>query len=118
MAVLEFQYIGRVLTELDDNWPAVVANWRKAHRGWECISRILGREGEYPQIYGNFNTAVVQATFLFGAATWFMTHRIGITLGIFYHRVVRQLVGIRKRQDTEGGWVYQPLDTEITAVGL
>ena len=62
--------------------------------------------------------AVVQATFLFGAATWFMTHRIEITLGSFYHRVVRRLVGMRQRRDTEGGWVYQPLDAAITAVGL
>ena len=30
--VSSFKYLGRVMLELDDNWPAVVHNLRRAHK--------------------------------------------------------------------------------------
>ena len=45
MVVIEFKYLGRVLTTLDDNWPAVMCKMRKAWKRWTRMSRILGQEG-------------------------------------------------------------------------
>ena len=33
-AVMEFKYLGRVLTNTDDDWPAVAGNIRKARENW------------------------------------------------------------------------------------
>ena len=48
-AVLEFKYLGRVLTAPDDYCPEVVENLRKARRRWAWMLRILGQEGVDPQ---------------------------------------------------------------------
>ena len=48
--MLEFKYMGRILTATDDNWPAVVGNLRKARRSWGHITRVLSREGTEPKV--------------------------------------------------------------------
>ena len=41
-AVTEFRYLGRILTNTDDDWPAVVGNLRKARMTWGRLASILG----------------------------------------------------------------------------
>ena len=41
-AVTEFRYLGRVMTDTDDNWPAVGGNLKKAWVRWGRLARILG----------------------------------------------------------------------------
>ena len=43
--VTEFKYLGQVTTTVDDDWPAVVGNLRKAMKSWGQLSRILSQEG-------------------------------------------------------------------------
>ena len=64
---MAFKYLGRILTTSDNNWPAVVANLRKARRDWTRLFRILRQEGAYPWTSGTFYKVMVQATLLFGA---------------------------------------------------
>ena len=52
--VSAFLYLGRVLTEGDDDWLAVVGNLGKARNSWGRLSRVLGREGTDPKVLGNF----------------------------------------------------------------
>ena len=113
-----FKYLGRVLTESDDDWTSVVANMRKAQRWWSCLPRILWREGADPQTSGTFYKVVVQVTLLFGVETWFMTPSIGINLGSFYQRVARQLEVMQMMQYTTVRWFYPPLEAAMTPVGL
>ena len=42
-AVTEFKYLERVVTNTDDDWPAVAGNIREARASWGRLSRILGR---------------------------------------------------------------------------
>ena len=88
VAVVEFNYIGRLMIALDDYWPVVVGNLRKVQKQWVGMLKILGWERAYPHISGNFYKAVVQVTLLFSAESWVMSPRIGRTLGGFHHRVV------------------------------
>ena len=37
MTVSSFKYMGRVLSALDDDWPVVVENIRKAQKKWTCL---------------------------------------------------------------------------------
>ena len=41
--VTEFKYLGRVLTDTDDDWPAVAGNIRKARASWGRLARVLGQ---------------------------------------------------------------------------
>ena len=88
-----FKYLGRVLTAVDDNWPAVVGNLQKAQMSWAWMTRILEREGASPRVLGMFFKAVVQEVLLFGSETWVMTPDMGRALGSFQHRVSRQITG-------------------------
>ena len=56
----EFKYLGRVLTNTDDYWPAVAGNIRKARASWGRLARILGREGADLKVTRSFYTAVKQ----------------------------------------------------------
>ena len=62
-----FKYRGRILTEMDDDWPAVVGNLGKARRSWKSLSRVLGREGADPKVSRAFYIAVTQEVLLFGS---------------------------------------------------
>ena len=42
-AVLEFRYLGRLLTATDDDCPAVAGNIKKARRIWGRLAQVLGR---------------------------------------------------------------------------
>ena len=53
-AVLEFRYLGRLLTATDDDWPAVARNIRKAQVSWGRLARVLGREGGGPESVTEF----------------------------------------------------------------
>ena len=59
-AVTEFRYLGRVMTNMDDDWPAVAGNLRKARVIWGRLARILGREGADPKMSRKFYIAVTQ----------------------------------------------------------
>ena len=48
-SVTKFRDLGRVLTNTDDDWPAVARNLRKARVTWGRLARILGREGGGPE---------------------------------------------------------------------
>ena len=66
-AVTEFKYLRRVITNTDDDWPAVAGNIRKARASWGRLARILGREGADLKVTRSFYTAVTQQVLLFGA---------------------------------------------------
>ena len=63
-AVSEFRYLGRILTAMDDDWPAVTGNIRKARVSWGSLVRVLGREGADPKVSRSFYTAVTQQVLL------------------------------------------------------
>ena len=62
--------------------------------------------------------AVVQKVMLYGSETWVMTPCIGRVLGGFHHRVDRRLRGRQPRIGQGGGWVYLPLEEEMSEAGL
>ena len=53
--VLSFKYLGRVLLAVDDHWPAVIQNLKKARAVWRQMPRILIREGARPRVYGFYS---------------------------------------------------------------
>ena len=107
-AVTEFRYLGRILTNTDDDWPEVARNLRKARVTWGSLARILGREGADPKVSRNLYIAVTQQVLLFGAETWVLTKRMEAALDAFQGRVAWQLTGRMPCRGRDGKWLYPP----------
>ena len=108
-AVLEFRYLGRLLTATDDDWPAVAGNIRKAWVRWGRLTRVMGREGADPKVSRIFYTAVTQQVLLFGAETWVLTRKMESALDAFQGRVARRLTGRQPRRGRDERWFYPSL---------
>ena len=104
--VLSFKYLGRVLLAVDDDWPAVIQNLKKARAVWRQMPRILIREGARPRVYGFFFKAVVQSVLLFGAETWVFTPHTVRVLGVFQDQVACQMTGWLPRRSSDGIWEH------------
>ena len=65
--VNSFRYLGRVISEADNNWPAEIRNLAKAQAVWRRMMRILSREGARLQVSGFFFKAIIQSVMLLGA---------------------------------------------------
>ena len=88
-----FNYLGRVMTAVDDDWPSVAGNLVKARKSWGRLLRILSREGADNRVLRNFFKAVVQEVLLFGAETWVLIPRIERVMESFMHRAARRITG-------------------------
>ena len=117
-SVTEFRYLGRILTNIEKNWPAVARNLRKARVTWGRLARILGREGADPKVSHNFYIAVTQQVLLFGAETWVLTKQMEAALDAFQGRVARWLTGRMPRRGRDGKWLYPPLTGATKEAGI
>ena len=117
-AVTDFRSLGRVMTNTDEDWPAVAGNFRKARVTWGRLARILGREGADPKVSRNFYIAVTQQVLLFGAETWVLTKRTEAALDAFQGRVARRLMGRMPRRGRDGKWTYLPLAGATKEAGI
>ena len=116
--VLAFKYLGRVLTEGDDDLLAVVGNLGKERMSLGRLSRVMVREGSDPKVSRTFYTAVAQAVLLFGADTWALTPRMEKALDIFQSRVARRITGRQPQQKKHGSWDYPPLAEALREAGM
>ena len=95
--VSSFKCLSKVLSEVDDYWPAVVHNLRRAWQKLPRLKYVLGREGADDRTSGMFYLAVVKSVLLYGFQAWVMYQSIGRTLGLFHHRVGYGLTGRQLR---------------------
>ena len=100
--VTRFKYLGRILTEGDDDWPELAGNLVKARKRWGGIQGILSREGATKRVSGNFIKAVVQQVLLFGAETWVVSPRMERSTSAFIHGAARRLIGRQLRRGRDG----------------
>ena len=89
-SIPRFKYLGRVLTEGDDDWPAMAGNLAKARKSWGRLQGILSREGATKRVSGNFFKAVVHQVLLFGAETWVVSPMMERALSAFLHGEARR----------------------------
>lgn len=114
-----FKYLGRMLSDTDNDWPAVYKNLSKARKRWGMVSRILRRDGLRPKAAGMFYKAVVQAVLLYGAETWAVSPAMLKALEGFHHRVARQLTGkVGRYLPREDRWYYPPIEEALEEAGL
>ena len=105
-SVPRFKYLGRILTEGNDDWPAVAGNLAKARKSWGRLQVILSREGATKRMSGDFFKAVVQQVVLFGAETWVVSPMMERAMSAFLHGATRRLTGRQPRKGRDGKWHY------------
>ena len=66
MAVSSFNCLGTLIAALENDWPKVIANIRKARKKWAHLLRVMGREGEDDRMLGIFYMTMVQEFLIFG----------------------------------------------------
>ena len=110
--VRQFKYLGRVLSNDDDDWPAVRANIQKARWRWGQVAQILSREGASTGTMAYFYKAVVQAVLLYGSESWVMTQRMWKAVESFHNYCARYIAGEHIRQKPNGEWIL-PSTTRI-----
>ena len=76
-----FKYLGRMISEADNDWPEVVKNLSRARKVWSRMSLILSREVAAPRVSGFLFKSVVQVVLLFGEETGVVTPRMVKSLG-------------------------------------
>ena len=117
-AVSEFRYLGRLLTAMDDNWPAVAGNIKKARGSWGRLAQVLGREGADLKVSQNFYTVVTQQVLLFGEETWVLTRNMESALDAFQGRFAIELTGRQPRRGRDGRWFYPSLAGAMKEAGI
>ena len=117
-AVTEFRYLGKVLTNTEDDWPALAGNIRKARVSWGRLVRVLGREGADPKVSRSFYTAVTQQVLLFGAESWVVTKKMESALDACQGRVARRLTGRQPRRGRDGEWFYPSQAGDLKVAGV
>ena len=113
-----FKYLGRILTEGDDDWPAVAGNLVKARKSWGRLHGILSREGATKRVSFNFFKTVVHQVLLFGAETWVVSPIMELELSAFIHGAARRLTGRQPRRGRDGKWFYPSLEGAMKEAGL
>jgi hypothetical protein len=117
--VLSFDYLGRPLSLVGDDWHALNKNLGKARLRWTLISRVLAREGASPRISAMFYKATVQAVLLYACETWSITSNMLGTLESFHHRVARRLTrrhAIYLRHADL--WIWPSITDTLAAAGM
>ena len=102
--VTEFKYLGRWLSQDDNDLKAVRANIQKARQRWGTFSRVLTREGADTKMVAQFYLTIVQSVLLYGAETWCLTQRQMSLLSSFHNRCARSLTKRWIRRKEDGTW--------------
>ena len=79
---------------------------KSARKQWNCIARILKKEGANPTCMARFYLAIVQAVLLYGADTWVVSERNMDRLKSFHWRAARYMTGEHIRKVREDSWEY------------
>ena len=96
--VSRFKYLGRHLSDLDNDWPSLQKQLTKTRQRWAMISRVLSWEGANPRVSGMFHKVATQAVMVYGSETWVFSESKLQALQGFHHRVARRLTGRMPRQ--------------------
>ena len=116
--VKEFKYLGRVLSDNDNDTKCIIDNIRKARQQWNCIARFLKREGASARIMAKFYITIVQAVLLYGADSWAITKRDLHRLQCFHKRALRYMSGSHIRKVDNNTWTYPDHEGLLHKCGL
>ncbi len=116
--VSEFQYLGRIVTNNDDDSAAVNRNLTRARQKWGRIGKVLIRTGAAPKTMASFYKAIVQSVLLFGSETWVLSQLMERKLQSFHHRCARFITGQHIRKNNDDTWTCPSSEGVLRDAGM
>jgi Reverse transcriptase (RNA-dependent DNA polymerase) len=110
--VNQFKYLGRILSDNDDDMIAIEKQLMKAKMVWGRIGKIIKKKtNANPKIMSIFYKVIIQSVLLYGSESWVLTDRMQTRLNSFHHRCARYITG-RHITMKDNVWTYP--DTKST----
>ena len=116
--VTEFKYLGRIVSEDDNDSLAIEANLKKARAKWAMFKRLLTREHASRRVMGYFYKAIVQAILLFGAETWVISSADMRKLRKFHRSCARFITNRHRTKNADGTWTHPSSALVLEDAGL
>ena len=117
--VHEFKYLGRIVTDSDDDTLALKNNLKKAVQAWGHLYRLLSREGgRNIKIVVAIYRSIVQNRLLYASETWVLPPRLLRILETFHRKCIRFLTREFIRKTETGEWIYPSMTEMIERVKL
>ena len=104
-----FRYLGRLLSQDDNDIQALRSQLRKARRMWEKVGQVLQKENSPPQVSAKFYKAIVQSVLLYGSKMWVLSPAVMARLEGFHIRAAYRMAKEHTphwRMNCH--WVYRP----------
>ena len=89
-----FKYLGRMVSSVDNNVPAMRHNLKRARKVWARFSRMLAQEAVPAPVAGMFYQAVVAAVLLYGSKLWNLPPSGLKVLEGFHTEAIRCMTGM------------------------
>jgi hypothetical protein len=102
-----FRYLGRLLSQDDDDIQAVRGQFCKARRTWARIGQVLRRENAPPRVSPKFYKAIVQSVLLYESETWVLSPA-----------AMARLEGFHIRAGPNLQWVYPSSEAVLEECGM
>ena len=91
---------------------------KRARKKWNCIAKILKREGANAVCLVKFYLTVVEEVFLYGADSWVVKKEDLRKLQSFHSRAIRYMMGTHIQKTMSGEWEYPNHDELLKECGL
>ena len=116
-----FRYLGRLLSQDDDDIQAVQSQLCKACGTWARVGQELRKENAPPppRVSAKFYKAIVQSVLLYGSKTWVLsTASLARLEGFHLHTAYRMAKKHVPRRGPHQQWVYPPPDKVLEECGM
>ena len=104
--MLRFKYLGRIMSQDDNDVPTMRGNLKRAWATWGRVSKILTRQEVPAPVAGMFYQAVVATVLLYGSESWVLPPSALKVLEGFHVEATRRMTGMRPQRRTVGPWVF------------
>jgi hypothetical protein len=117
--IKEFKYLGRVVTNNDNDTKALDQNIKKANGAWGRLRKVLEKgKMKNPRAATSIYKVVIQAILLYGSETWSVTPPMLTKLENFHRRCARHITGQHIRPREDGTWEYPHTKEIFEQTGL
>ncbi len=114
-----FWYLGRLLSQDDDNIQAVRSQLCKACGTWARVGQVLRRENAPPRVSAKFYKAIVQSVLLYGSETWVLSPAAMARLEGFHIRAAYRMAKEHvPRRGPQQQWVYPSSEAVLEECGM
>jgi hypothetical protein len=114
-----FKYLGRLMSQDDDDIQAIRAQIRKARSTWAHIGQVLRSENVLPFVAARFYQAIIQAILLYGSKLWVISWTAMARLEGFHIRAAYRMAKKNKpKRGPNREWIYPRSEDVLKECGM